>query len=207
MVRLHQNALWVLDAPHSYATRFMPTTPKQPSHPRLWCIRWHRWPLLLLALLQPKRYLVKMRISNFLLILLIGCNPVKQVLRDKAKLDIVAEQVVRMGYCANDTITVTKSDTLVTIDTLVEERVDVYSTNDTVYLEKIKIKYVNKNTLIRDTIKSVVVDMAQIRLLKGDITNLNGRLADAEKKANKYLGWLIFLILCISFVLYLRYKK
>lgn len=32
-----------------------------------------------------------------------ACNPVKQVLKDKAKLDKVAEEVVRRGYCVNET--------------------------------------------------------------------------------------------------------
>ena len=54
------------------------------------------------------------------IILLLSCNPVKQVLKDKAKLDKVAEVVIESGYCANDTIIQTKSDTLVTYDTLYE---------------------------------------------------------------------------------------
>ena len=41
-------------------------------------------------------------------ILLIGCNPVKQVLRDKAKLDLVAKEVIKNGYCVNDTTVIEK---------------------------------------------------------------------------------------------------
>lgn len=32
-----------------------------------------------------------------------ACNPVKQVLKDKVKLDKVAEEVIRRGYCVNET--------------------------------------------------------------------------------------------------------
>lgn len=151
--------------------------------------------------------LIGILVALALVLSLFGCNPVKKVLNDKKKLDKVAEVVVRSGYCANDTTFIVTTDTIVTNDTIIDTKVDIYSSNDTVYIKEIKYRDIVKNTLIRDTIKSFVVDMAQIKLLKGDISNLNGRLADAERKANKYLGWLIFLILCIGFALYLRYKK
>jgi hypothetical protein len=35
-----------------------------------------------------------------------ACNPVKQVLKDQTKLDKVAEEVIRRGYCVNETTTV-----------------------------------------------------------------------------------------------------
>ena len=41
------------------------------------------------------------------LILLLGsCNPVKQVLKDNQKFEIVAKEVVKRGYCINDTVIV-----------------------------------------------------------------------------------------------------
>jgi len=36
-------------------------------------------------------------------LIIAACNPVKQVLKDKTKLDKVAEEVVRRGYCVNET--------------------------------------------------------------------------------------------------------
>ena len=61
------------------------------------------------------------------LILLLSCNPVKQVLKDKEKLDKVAEVVISSGYCVNDTIIKTNSDTLITYDTIIEKR-DIFKT-------------------------------------------------------------------------------
>jgi hypothetical protein len=61
----------------------------------------------------PKKYLRKMRISIALLLFIYSCNPVKQVLSDRAKFDEVAKEVIRAGYCANDTVIVSKSDTTV----------------------------------------------------------------------------------------------
>ncbi len=56
--------------------------------------------------------------KNLLLILLIvlmgyACNSVKRVINDPVKLDQVAQEVIRRGYCVNDTIfeTVIESDT------------------------------------------------------------------------------------------------
>lgn len=41
------------------------------------------------------------------LILVLGsCNPVKQVLKDNQKFEIVAKEVVKRGYCINDTVIV-----------------------------------------------------------------------------------------------------
>jgi len=40
------------------------------------------------------------------LFIIAACNPVKQVLKDQAKLDKVAEEVIRRGYCVNETTTV-----------------------------------------------------------------------------------------------------
>jgi len=55
-----------------------------------------------------------------LLILLISCNPVKKVLQDKTKFDIVANEVIRRGYCVNDTLVIEKiKDSIVYKDSIV----------------------------------------------------------------------------------------
>lgn len=54
-------------------------------------------------------------------ILLFGCNPVKQVLKDKAKLDLVAKEVIKKGYCVNDTTVIEKiRDSVVYKDSIIE---------------------------------------------------------------------------------------
>jgi hypothetical protein len=76
-----------------------------------------------------------MRLS-ILFLFLIACNPVKQVLKDKEKLDKVAEVVVKSGYCANDTTIITKSDTTVQYDTsyLTDTLIDLRTIKDTQYV-------------------------------------------------------------------------
>jgi hypothetical protein len=59
--------------------------------------------------------------SFVLLVLVAGCNPVKQVLNDPAKFEKVAQQVVRRGYCVNDTTTRDTSTKIILKDSLVHD--------------------------------------------------------------------------------------
>ena len=136
-------------------------------------------------------------------LLFLSCNPVKQVLRDKQKLDAVAEVVVSSGYCANDTIIQTKSDTLVTYDTLFEKGADIFRYHtDTLRLPL--TKKIVKTIRIRDTIQSVVVDNARIRLLEAKLAVQIEKTQEYKDKAKSRLNWLILLLVFI--VLRLLYK-
>ena len=106
------------------------------------------------------------------IVLLAACNPVKQVLKDKEKLDQVAEVVVKAGYCANDTTIITKSDTTYSIDTIydVDTLIDLRLKNDTQYVKVPKV--ITRTIVIRDTIKNVVVDNARINAIQKEVTRL-----------------------------------
>ena len=151
---------------------------------------------------------MKTKIS-FLMILLIGCNPVKQVLRDQEKLEEVAKVVVKGGWCANDTTFVVKSDTLVEVDTLVriDTLTDTYVFNDTTYITKWKTRDIIKSITIHDTIKSFIVDNARVRLLQADSVKFTNLANDYKAKADSRLNWLIFLLVIIALFVYLKLKK
>jgi hypothetical protein len=100
-----------------------------------------------------------------LIAILLSCNPVKQVLKDKEKLDKVAEVVVKAGYCANDTTIITKSDTTILYDTTYETQIQINEKTDTIRVPKV----ITRTITIRDTIKSVVVDHSRIQLLQKEI--------------------------------------
>jgi len=100
-----------------------------------------------------------------LIAILLSCNPVKQVLKDKEKLDKVAEVVVKSGYCANDTTIITKSDTTILYDTTYETQIQINEKTDTIRIPKV----ITRTITIRDTIKSVVVDNARVNLLQKEI--------------------------------------
>ena len=146
---------------------------------------------------------------SLLLILLVGCNPVKQVLKNQEMLEEVAKVVVKGGWCANDTTFVVKSDTLVEVDTLVriDTLTDTYVLNDTTYITKWKTRDITKSITIHDTIKSFIVDNARVRLLQADSARLTGEVIQWKGKADSRLNWLISLLVIIALFIYLKLKK
>jgi len=144
-----------------------------------------------------------------LLLILFGCNPVKQVLRDQEKLEEVAKVVVKGGWCANDTTFITKSDTLLVIDTLVtiDTLTDTYILNDTVHIVKWRTRDITKSITIHDTIKSFIVDNSRVRLLQTDSSRLNKLVNEYKHKADNRLNWLISLLVLIALFIYLKFKK
>ncbi len=141
--------------------------------------------------------------------LFIGCNPVKQVLRDQEKLEEVAKVVVKGGWCANDTTFITKSDTLVEMDTIIriDTQTDTHIFNDTTYITKWKTRDITKTLTIHDTIKSFIVDNARVRLLQADSTRLNNLANEYKSKADSRLNWLVSLLVLIALFIYLKLKK
>jgi hypothetical protein len=130
---------------------------------------------------------------------LFACNPVKQVLKDKQKLDKVAEYVISEGYCANDTIIQTKSDTLITYDTLYQRGQDII--RDFYHTDTLRIpltKTLVKTIRIRDTIQQVVVDNARIKQLEAKLAVQTEKTEEYKGKAKSRLNWLILLIIAIS---------
>jgi hypothetical protein len=150
---------------------------------------------------------MKTRIS-LLLLLLIGCNPVKQVLRDQEKLEEVAKVVVKGGWCANDTTFIVKSDTIIDVDTLVEVKTDieVETINDTTYVTKWKTNTISKTLTIHDTLKSYIVDNARVRLLQADSARLTYELNEWEGKAKRRQLWIFLLIGMMGAYFYIKSK-
>jgi hypothetical protein len=150
---------------------------------------------------------MKIKIS-LLLLLLIGCNPVKQVLRDQEKLEEVAKVVVKGGWCANDTTFVVKSDTLIEFDTLVniDIQVDTQKVNEFVYITNWKTRDIIKSVTIHDTVKSFIVDNARVRLLQADSARLGGEVIEWKGKAKRRQIWLLAIIAMIFGALYIKSK-
>lgn len=124
------------------------------------------------------------------MIILPACNPVKQVLKDKKKLDIVAIEVIRQGYCVNDTVVETRVDTLYQSDSSAVNSITLYKEIDTIFTDgttlridsagilsigcpvKVQYKTVTKTETIRD--KSLE------NILKKDIAKLDSIKQDLE---------------------------
>jgi len=141
-------------------------------------------------------------------IFLLSCNPVKQVLRDKEKLDKVAEYVINSGYCANDTIIQSKSDTLITYDTIYEKNDIIRNILKTDTLRLSFTKTLVKTIRITDTIQKVVVDNARIRLLEAKLAIQTEKVEEYKAKAKSRLNWLVLLLIAICVrILYKPIKK
>jgi hypothetical protein len=160
---------------------------------------------------QAQRKYLK-RMTNKLLLfalILLSCNPVKQVLNNKQKLDEVAKEVVRMGYCANDTTIVVKSDTLIEMDTLtiIADKPFIEIINDTVFITKWKTNNITKSVTIHDTIKAVVVDNARVKIFQEESKQWEEKFKkQMDISVNRF-----FIILLLLFLLglgvFLRLKK
>ena len=142
--------------------------------------------------LQHTPYFLLKKTLAFLLLLTIlpACNPVKQVLKDKKKLDIVAIEVIRQGYCVNDTVVETRIDTLYEVDSSAVNYIKVTQSIDTTFADgaqlvidssghvtvscpvKIQYRTVTKTETIRD--KSLE------NILKKDIAKLDSIKQDLE---------------------------
>jgi len=112
---------------------------------------------------------------------LVGCNPVRFVLRDAPSFRIVADEVIKRGYCLNDTSYIYSTDTLEITDTLTMVYIDTAVVNDTTYFWETKFETITKTKTIRDSIKSVVIDSAQVKVLRR-------HLQDSETKLKAALG-------------------
>jgi len=121
-----------------------------------------------------------------ILLIFVSCNPVKLVLKDPVKFEVVADEMIKRGYCLNDTIYQHSSDTLEVHDTTTMVLVDTTVINDTTYLWETKFQTITKVRTIRDSIKAVVIDSAQVQVLRKQLAAANG-LKDAAVKDMKGL--------------------
>ncbi len=121
-----------------------------------------------------------------ILLVFVSCNPVKLVLKDPVKFEVVADEMIKRGYCLNDTVYQHSSDTLEVHDTTTMVLVDTTVINDTTYLWETKFQTITKVRTIRDSIKAVVIDSAQVMVLRKQLAAANV-LKDAAVKDMKGL--------------------
>lgn len=157
--------------------------------------------------IDPTNLLLIIYLAIMLTIILSSCNPVKQVLRDKQKLDQVAEVVIKSGYCINDTTIVSKSDTLLQFDTITNTETEIVVKNDTLLITKVKQNYVTKTVKIRDTVRQVVADNARINILEADKVKLAVQLEEKKAESRNRMNWLVVLILIIVGYIYFKIRK
>lgn len=135
-----------------------------------------------------------------------SCNPVKQILKDNSKFNEIKDEVIRRGFCANDTTIITASDTLIQYDTTIQKETQIEIFGDTVYITKWQTRDIVKKLTIRDTIKSVVVDNARIQVLQSDYNKMKISADEWKDKAQNRLSYLILCIVAIGLWLFFKFK-
>ena len=140
-------------------------------------------------------------------IIAVSCNPVKQVLNNRSKFEEVKNEVIRLGYCANDTTIISVSDTLTQYDTTIQKEIEILTLGDTIYVTRLQTRDIVKRVTIRDTIKSVVVDNSRVQLLQADLKAIEAKANEWKAKADKRLNWLILGIIGIGLFVFFKIKS
>jgi hypothetical protein len=168
-------------------------------------------------------------------IILPACNPVKQVLKDKNKLDIVAIEVIRQGYCINDTVVETRVDTLYQSDSSAINSITLYKEIDTIFTDgttlridssgilsvgcpvKVQYKTVTKTETIRDKALENILkkDIAKLDSIKQDLEFtvrernilIEETQQQLEKSERKFKLFLFALFAVVAAGAYLKVRK
>ena len=155
-----------------------------------------------------------------------SCNPVKQIFKDPAKMNQVASEMIRRGYCSNDTTIINKvTDTVFVknedfMDTVLIE--NGACNFDTVLSSGTRVKFENgflyvkekkstKTRVITNTVNHYITDRAKedllnkdiqcykdtVNVLRGSVTSLKEVNQTLLSKLSKYKMYVIGLIVLI----------
>jgi len=145
---------------------------------------------------------MKQVFATLLLIgILFSCNPVKRVFKDPVKMNEVATEMIRRGYCSNDTTIITQvTDTFFIkeqefLDTLVIYN-DICSF-DTVLSSGTRLKYNNgilminekvkfKTRVITNQVDNYIKDTAKENILLKDIEAYKDTLLTFQARVDNY---------------------
>lgn len=147
-----------------------------------------------------------------------SCNPVKRVLKDPAKVEIVGREWEKSNPCINDTIVQTESDTVTVTETV---EVPGYSVviNDTVY-KILPGRVQTKTVTIRDTVIKNVTDNRRLNIAldsvnyykglsiqrQAQIDEVTGQRDQERKRGNKWVLYFWILVAVAAGSHYLRSK-
>jgi hypothetical protein len=143
-----------------------------------------------------------------------GCNPIKRVLSNQAKRDQMAAEIIKLGYCINDTTIVEIHDTTMTTDTIDVPVIitDTLIQNDTLIIWETKFKDIIKTRVITRQVNQVVVDSAKVQVLTRELAQTKAALADSNVRRKQWrtqfgaaFSALIFAM--ISIVILIKYRK
>lgn len=143
-----------------------------------------------------------------------GCNPIKRVLSNQAKRDQMAAEIIKLGYCINDTTIIEIHDTTTTTDTIDVPVIftDTLRMNDTLVFWETKYYDIVKTKIVIKQIDRIVIDSAKAQVLTKELAETKAALADSDVRRKQWrnqfgaaFSALIFAV--ISIVVLIKYKK
>lgn len=143
---------------------------------------------------------------NILIVLLfIGCSPIKQIEKNKALYEEVKQMVIANGDCINDTTIITKTDTTLVIDTLIENHYDTLRRNDTIVLWETKFKTIRSLQTIRDTITKYISNTEERDIWLKKESQLKSAISSEKAKVEMavkvLIGFGVLLLLLFYFLI------
>lgn len=147
---------------------------------------------------------------NIILIALIlsSCNPVKKVLNHHDRRNEIITILKSQGICNPDTLTYFKTDTIIKVDTvgIIEIFTDTFVVNDTIKIITYKYRDILKTIIVRDTVKSVVIDSDRVNALSQINAKIvtENELLKAQKRNYGYIALTLFAFLLLLLVLIIK---
>lgn len=154
-----------------------------------------------------------------LIIITLACNPVKKVLRDPVKFNEIASEVIRRGYCVNDTTVITEvRDSIIYKDSIVDRvnnipckdfdtvigraRVSViggvlsFKQKDSVVYRTKTVTNTVRDRTYEDTLKSDILILQSKLVVSGEKLSLSEKKV-GELRKDKLILWLIIVAMVI----------
>lgn len=117
-----------------------------------------------------------------------SCNPVKKVMQDPVKFDVVAKEVIRRGYCKADTV-IEYKDSIVYRDSIIEriEKIPCADFDTTIGRARISVRsgvltYKSSDSIIKQTIIKKIRDLSVEQALRTDVAYRDSIINVREKE-------------------------
>lgn len=151
------------------------------------------------------------KILFLFLILVLGCNPIrkaeKRILNDRESSERVFRELEKTRPCANDTTLITKYDTTLLIDTLIDYKRDTITINGIKYITiKEAAKTIIKTVKVHEVHTGFVVDTRRIGIIMDSIRFYKASSESNKTTSNKWMWrfWALFGTL-IGFIIIKRF--
>jgi hypothetical protein len=143
-----------------------------------------------------------------------GCNPVKKVLKDPKRTSVMAAEIIKRGYCTNDTTIIQIHDTTTTIDTVDVPVIilDTLQLNDTLIFWETKYYDIIKTKTVVKQVDRIVIDSSRINVLENELKQWKTKFADVDQRRKNWRNQFGAAMTCLLFaviglVVLIKYKK